>query len=206
MKRLLALPFVLFLASCQSSAPVATAAPKPLILDKAHSSLAAVALKNEVKEVTVNFPTLDGSLELNPFKGDLKIGVDTLSTGDPTRDANVKNYFFETALAAVNATADFTLASVDGDLSSLTVGQAVTMTGKGSLSLHGASIALQGPLSVTKMPGGGYTAVLGDKWIVNIPGASMATQLANLDKNCPQPHRVAADVTIKGQLSFIPQP
>src|SRR5580700_837965 len=106
MKRLLWIPAALLLSSCQSGGGTASSSPKALLLDKAHSSLSAVALKNESKEVTVNFTNLDGSLVLSPFKGDLKIGIDTLSTGDATRDANVKNYFFETAMAAANTSAE----------------------------------------------------------------------------------------------------
>jgi polyisoprenoid-binding protein YceI len=205
MKKYFVMLAALALVSCKSSSPVAKIDSDTLVLDKVHSKLSAIAMKNEIKEVEVRFPNLDGTLQLSPFKGIVNVGIDTLDTGDKTRDANIETLFFEVAMAAMNKSASFELDSLQGDLSTLQDGQSFPMTGKGTLSIHGAKVDLSGPLNITKLAGGGYSASFSDLWTVNIKDAGMLDQLANLNKNCPQPHRVGLNVKMKGELVYIKQ-
>jgi polyisoprenoid-binding protein YceI len=193
------------LASCKSNAPMAKSDPGTFVLDKSHSMLTAVAMKNETKAVELHFPGLDGSMTLSPFHATLDVAIDTLDTGDKVRDANVKNYFFEVAKAAMNTKASFELTKLEGDLASLKEGDSFPMKGSGTLNIHGASIPLSGPLSVTHRMGGGYSASFNDIWTVNIKDAGMEAQLANLNTNCPQPHRVGLNVAMKGEIVYLKQ-
>src|SRR5258708_24868706 len=98
------------LYSCKCAGPVL---PKgEYSLDKAASSLQATVTKNEKIPVVVKFPKLDGSLSLSPLKASLAIGIDTLETGNPARDNNIRSLFFEVAQAA-NKSAIFELSKID---------------------------------------------------------------------------------------------
>jgi polyisoprenoid-binding protein YceI len=204
MIRLLCLALALGVLSCKSSAPQAKAAPGDLVLDAAHSKLSAVAMKNESKAVELRFPELKGSLSLSPLSARVEASIEKLETGDKLRDQNVKTFFFDTAFAA-NKTAEFNLTKLDGDLAGLKEGQGFPMRGQGTLALHGARLALSGPLTITRLAGGGYSASFKDLWVVNIKDAGMLEQLANLNKNCPQPHRVGLNVALQGELVFAKQ-
>jgi len=171
-----------------------------LALDPAASTLKAVALKNESKEVALAFPGLSGWAQADGT-AELNIPVDTLSTGDAARDANLKQLFFELAKDAGFAKARFTLAKVDADLKGLQSGQTVQGKGEGALSLHGNSVALSGPLSFSRK-GGVLTVTLGEGWQVLIDQTNFVEPLKTLNKNCPQPHRVGNVVKIQGSLAF----
>lgn len=197
----LALPLALLAGACAGpqTPPPATA----LKLDTTQSSLTATAIKNEVKSVAVNFPGLKGWADPASGSAELQIPLNTLSTGDLTRDANVKNLFFEVGKLESNGSATFKLAKVDLNFSSLADGATVTAIGHGSLSLHGADVALEGPLSFARQ-GQSIKVHLLDGWAVAIDKTSLVEALANLNKNCPQPHRVGNEVKLSGDLVFMP--
>lgn len=171
-----------------------------LSLDAAASSLEAVALKNESKEVAVKLPGLSGWAEASG-KAELDIAVDKLATGDEARDGNLKNYFFELAKDAGFAKAHFTLGKVDADLDALKSGKPVTAKGQGMLSLHGAGILLSGPLSFSRK-GKTVSVTLEEGWQILIDQTNLVAPLKALNKNCPQPHRVGNAVKLKGTLVF----
>jgi polyisoprenoid-binding protein YceI len=199
----LALPgaLSLILVACAATGPVP--GPAALKLDPSQSSLTATAIKNEVKPVAVHFPGLHGWADPSSGVAKLEIPLTTLSTGDLTRDFNVKTLFFETGKLADYGTAGFTLAKVDTTVSGLAEGTVVTAQGHGSLTLHGASLPLEGPLSFIRQ-GKSLRVHLGDGWVVAIDKTSLVEALANLNKNCPQPHRVGNAVAISGDLVFVP--
>lgn len=198
---LLALPLALLCGACAcpSSGPSSNA----LKLDDSQSSLTATAIKNESKAVPVHFPGLKGWADASNGSAELRIPLTTLSTGDLTRDANVKTLFFEVDKLAANGLATFKLNKVDADLSHLAEGVSVTAQGHGSLSLHGAGLDLDGSLTFVQQ-GKGIKATLGDGWVVPIDKTSLVEALANLNKNCPQPHRVGNSVKISGDFVFMP--
>ena len=203
MKKILIVTACAFLLSCKSGAPVAKVDAGTLVLDKAHSKLTAIAMKNESKAVELHFPDIDGTLSLSPFKARVNVSIDSLDTGDKTRDKNVKTLFFELAQSAMNGKASFELTKLEGDLASLKEGESFPMKGSGTLSLHGAQVALSGPLNVMRMGGGSYRATFSSLWKVNIKDLGMLEPLANLNKNCPQPHRVGLDVALQGELVYV---
>ena len=202
-KKILMAVMALGMLSCKSGAPSAKLEPGTLVLDKWHSKLTAVAMKNEVKPVELHFPDLEGSLSTAPFKASVRVAIDTLDTGDKVRDNNVKTLFFEVAKAAINKGATFDLTKLEGDPTAMKEGESFPMKATGTLSLHGAKLTLSGPLNVTRLSGGGYSASFKDLWTVNIKDAGMLEALENLNKNCPQPHRVGLNVALQGELVFV---
>jgi len=190
------------LAACAGSCPAPGAAA--LILAPAQSSITATAIKNETKAVPVRFPGLSGWADPLSGTARLTIPLATLSTGDPARDSNVRTLFFEVGKATGYDQAQFSLNGVEGDLAKLGDEQSLTATAKGSLALHGASLDLQG-LLVFSRQGSAWTVVLGDGWTVPIDKTSLVDALANLNKNCPQPHRVGNLVSLSGHLVFLPK-
>ncbi|MES2201021.1 MAG: YceI family protein [candidate division FCPU426 bacterium] len=190
------------LVSCKSGKEAPKVPAGPLTLDKAHSSLSAVAIKNGKVPVTVNFKDLEGSLTLQPFKAELGISLDTLQTGDEKRDANVKRYFFETLRKEAFKKAAFELKELEGGLEGLKEGEERVAQGKGELSLHGVSLAMSGPLTVKSLPGGAYSASFKEAWVVSIKGVKLMSQLKNLNKHCPKPHQVGEKVALTGELVF----
>ena len=185
---------------------LACAAPKTLgqagrlSLDSKASSLSAVAIKNGKVPVKVDFPGLKGWAQPSG-QAELSIPLSELSTGNEPRDANVKNYFFELGKVADFATATFRLSKLDADISGLADGQSLSATAQGSLSLHGASVDLSGPLAFARK-GRSVTVSLGDGWAVLIDKTSLVEPLKNLNKNCPQPHNVGNEVKLQGSLVF----
>ena len=173
-----------------------------LHLDAAHSVLTAIAIKNEVKPVPVHFAGLSGWADPISGTAELAIPLLSLATGDAARDTNVRTLFFEADQSRF-ATARFKLDKVDADLGGMASGQTVTAQAHGSLSLHGADLALEGPLSLWK-DGGSVTVTLGQGWSVAITKTSLVAALANLNQHCPQPHRVGNDVALSGSLVFVP--
>lgn len=183
---------------CVSNKPLNTVGR--LSLDAAHSSLSAVAIKNEKVPVTVKFPGLSGWAEASG-KAELTIPISTLDTGNPARDTNIKDYFFEVAKKADFGSASFKLGKVDTDLATLKSGASVTAPGQGSLSLHGASIDLSGPLTFSRK-GNSVTVTLGEGWEISIDKTNLVKPLKNLNTHCPQPHHVGNVVKLSGSLVF----
>jgi hypothetical protein len=179
------------------------ATPGKLHLDAVHSTLTATALKNGKKEVPVHFPGLKGWADLTAGTAKLVIPLKTLSTGDVTRDYNVKTLFFEVSKLAAYSKATFKLEKVDADLSHLGAAAPISTLGHGSLTLHGASLALDGPLVFTRK-GDAVIVDFKEPWIIAIDKTSLVEALAHMNKNCPQPHHVANDVKITGELVFVP--
>ncbi|HTB34734.1 MAG TPA: YceI family protein [bacterium] len=173
-----------------------------LHLDAARSTLTATAIKNETKPVAVHFMGVSGWADPVSGTAELEIPLLSLATGDAARDLNVRTLFFEADQSRF-ATARFTVQKLDADLAGLAGGATVTTRAHGTLSLHGADLALEGPLSLWK-DGGTVTATLGAGWSVAITRTSLVAALANLNQHCPQPHRVGNDVALSGTLVFVP--
>jgi polyisoprenoid-binding protein YceI len=191
----------LALYACKSAEKKVSLPAGSYALDKAHSSLSATVMKNESIPVVLKFPKLDGGMTLSPLGAKISAGIDTLDTGNPVRDNNVRMLFFE-VLTAANRTATFDLKKLEGDPGSLAEGQSLPMKGEGTLSLHGSTVQISGPLTVSKTAQG-YSAEFKDAWTINIKDAGMLPQLANLSDACPQPHRVGLNVNLSGSLVFI---
>jgi polyisoprenoid-binding protein YceI len=172
-------------------------------LDSGRSTLTATAIKNESKAVPVHFPGLKGWADPSSGKARLEIPLTTLSTGDLARDANVRTLFFEVDKLASYGSAVFSLEKADADLSMVKEGAPIETQGHGTLELHGAKLGLDGPLAVAR-EGQSIRVTLGKAWVVEIDKTSLVQALANLNKNCPQPHRVANDVALSGDLVFVP--
>jgi len=201
MKTLALAALALGLASCKCPNPAAKAmAPMAYKLDAAHSQLSAVAIKNEVKPVALKFPDLEGGLDAKPFKALLSARLDTLDTGDKGRDANVRNFFFEIAKTG-NDRAMIEVTEIGADLDVLKDGASLATTAKGKLSMHGSSLEISGPLQISRK-GSTLSVSFKDAWTINIKSMGMLDALANLNKNCPQPHRVGLDVKLSGELVF----
>lgn len=172
-----------------------------LTLDAASSTLVASALKNETKTVEVKFPVLSGSLNLLNGKANVDADLKGLSTGDVSRDHNVQAYFFEVAKKASFGTASFSWKGNAADLKALKAGEAKPVTLTGTLSLHGNKTPLSGPASLSLLADGSYKASFSG-WVVDITKTKLAGPLAAMNKICPQPHRVANEVKLRGELVF----
>lgn len=186
------------MVGCVSNKPLNTVGR--LTLDTAHSNLSAVAIKNEKVPVDVKFPGLSGWAEASG-QAELTIPISSLDTGNPERDTNIKDLFFEVAKKAAFGSASFKLDKIETDLSTLKSGQIVTAKGSGSLSLHGASLDLSGLLTFARK-GNSVTVTLGEGWEIAINKTSLVQALKNLNKHCPQPHRVGNVVKLGGTLVF----
>jgi polyisoprenoid-binding protein YceI len=197
---LLSLVAGLLLAACAAGTSPAPAGS--LRLDTERSTLTATAIKNETKPVAVHFLGLAGWADPVSGTAELEIPLLSLASGDAARDANVRTLFFEADQSRF-ATARFRLEKVDADLGGLAGGQTVTAQAHGTLTLHGADLALEGPLSLHR-DGRAVTATLGAGWSVAITRTSLVACLANLNQHCPQPHRVGNDVALGGTLVFVP--
>jgi len=170
-------------------------------LDAAASTLVASALKNESVTVKVSFPGLGGSLDLS--SGVAVVGADLkkLSTGDVARDSNIQSLFFEVAKKAVYGQATFNWKGVPAELKALKTGEAKAVTLSGTLTIHGSKVPLSGPAELTLLANGNYKASL-KNWKLSIQALKLGGTLANLNKLCPQPHRVADEVLLNGELVF----
>ena len=124
-------------------------------------------------------------------------------TGNPARHANIQNWFFEVAKKASFGSATFSWTGKQEDLKALKAGEAAKVTLSGELSLHGHKTQLSGPAELTLLADGSYKASFSG-WVVDIKKSKMGEALANMNKLCPQPHRVANDVGLKGDLIFKP--
>ncbi len=198
---------VIITACGPSLAKVVVPTPAPvgaLLLDSAASSLTATAIKNETVPVAVAFNGLKGWVSLAPsLRGQLSVDIASLNTGNEERDKNIASLFFEVAKAVSHQSALFQLRAAKEQALNLTDGQEAEIAVVGTLSMHGRQTELNGLLKVKRL-GAVYTASLGDAWKINIPAVGMASTLVNLNKLCPQPHRVGADVTLAGILTFRP--
>ena len=193
-KTLIAALLTLGAISAQAASPVYT-------LDASASTLVAAALKNETKTVEVKFPVLSGSLDLGSGKASVSADLKGLVTGDPARDANVQNLFFEVAKKASFGTATFSWKGKAADLKALKAGESKAVTLSGSLSLHGHKTPLSGPAKLSLLADGSYKASFSD-WVVDISKTQLGAPLAAMNKICPQPHRVANEVKLRGELVF----
>ncbi len=181
-------------------APVASHAAA-YALDAASSTLVAAALKNETKTVEVKFPALSGSLDLASGKASVKADLKALSTGDTARDGNIETYFFEVAKKASFGEASFSWKGKAADLKDLKAGEPKSVTLTGTLMLHGDKTPLSGPASLSLLADGSYKASFSG-WIVDITKVKLGATLAAMNKICPQPHRVANEVKLRGDLVF----
>ena len=171
------------------------------VLDAASSTLVAAALKNETKTVEVKFPALSGGLDFSSGKAKVSADLKGLSTGDAGRDSNVQTYFFEVAKKVSFGTATFSWKGKPADWKYLKAGEAKSVTLTGTLELHGKKSPLSGPASLSLLADGSYKASFSG-WIVDISKVKLAGTLAAMNKICPQPHRVANEVKLRGDLVF----
>jgi polyisoprenoid-binding protein YceI len=171
------------------------------MVDAASSTLVASALKNESVTVQVKFPALSGSLDTATGKASVSADLKGLSTGNPARDTNIQTWFFEIAKKASFGTATFSWTGKPADLAALKAGVASDVTLTGELSLHGSKTKIGGPAQLTLMADGSYLASFSG-WVIDIKKIKMGSALASMNKLCPQPHRVANDVHLKGDLVF----
>ena len=172
-------------------------------LDAGASTLVASALKNESVTVQVKLPALSGSLDTTTGKASVTADLKGLVTGNPARDANIQNWFFEVAKKASFGSASFCWAGKPEDLKALKAGVASDVTLTGELSLHGSKTKIGGPAQLTLQADGSYLASFSG-WRLDIKKLKMGEALANMNKLCPQPHRVANEVGLKGDLVFKP--
>jgi polyisoprenoid-binding protein YceI len=177
------------------------AAEAALKLDAGASTLVASALKNESVTVKVSFPVMSGSLDLATGKASVSADLKGLQSGNPVRDGNIQTLFFEVAKKAAYGTATFSWKGKAKDLKALAVGVPQNVTLSGELSLHGAKTKLSGPAALSLLADGSYKASFSG-WVVDITKTKMGKALANMNKICPQPHRVANDVALAGELIF----
>jgi polyisoprenoid-binding protein YceI len=170
-------------------------------LDASASTLTASALKNESVTVAVKFPVLSG--ELDPATGKATVTADLkgLETGNPARNTNIETLFFEVAKKAAFGQASFSWKGKPADLAALKVGAPVAVTLTGQLLLHGSKTKLSGPATLSVLDNGSYEASFSD-WKLDIKALKLAEPLAAMNKICPQPHRVANEVGLKGDLVF----
>jgi len=202
-KKTLALVMIGTALTLACAAPEAAALPKRLNLVPEGSKVVATAIKNESVPVNVSFGALSGWADAAEGKAWIRIPVASLSTGDLTRDHNIKELFFEVAKSAGFATAEFFLDGVEGDLSALAQGKLLAANGRGRLKLHGSETALEGPV-VFEKTAQDVKVSLKEGWNIRIDKAGLGKALAQLNEQCPQPHRVANVVTLSGELVFRP--
>lgn len=184
------------MVGCVSNKPLNTVGR--LTLDTAHSNLSAVAIKNEKVPVDVKFPGLSGWAEASG-QAELTIPISSLDTGNPERDTNIKDLFFEVAKKAAFGSASFKLDKIETDLSTLKSGQIVTAKGSGSLSLHGASLDLSGLLTFARK-GPGLESYL--RGIVNDEQINGPARLIDLCFEPPVFPLFLGDVDVLTQLPF----
>ena len=170
-------------------------------LDASSSTLVASAMKNETKTVKVMFPSLSGSLDLATGKASVTTELSGLQTGDPWRDSNIKQLFFNITMKASFGQASFSWTGKPAELAGLKTDKPQSTVLKGELNLHGTKTVLSGPAVLTLLADGSYKASFSD-WIVDIKQVQMASSLAKLNKYCPKPHRVANEVKLSGDLVF----
>ncbi len=170
-------------------------------LDASSSTLTASALKNESVTVAVKFPVLSGSLDPATGKATVTADLKGLETGNPARNTNIETLFFEVAKKASFGEASFTWKGKAADLAALNAGMPVSVTLTGELKLHGTKTKVSGPALVSLLDDGSYKASFSG-WKLDIKALKLADTLANMNKICPQPHRVANEVGLKGDLVF----
>ncbi len=167
-------------------------------LDASASTLTASALKNESVTVAVKFPALTGSLDPATGKASVTADLKSLETGNPARNTNIETLFFEVAKKAAYGSATFTW---KGNVSALTAGTPLDVTLTGELKLHGTKTKIGGPATVSLLADGSYKASFSG-WKLDIDALKLSGPLAAMNKICPQPHRVANEVGLKGDLVF----
>lgn len=174
-----------------------------LKLDASSSTLVASSLKNESVTVKVSFPQLSGMLDTATAQGGVSADLVTLSTGDLTRDHNIHTFFFE-AVKPDFAQAVFRWNGKPEDLKALQglkKGKSLKTELQGELTLHGVKTNIGGPATLSRDKKGAYRASFSG-WKLSIAALKMGKTLKALNKLCPQPHRVADEVKLDGDLVF----
>ena len=146
MKRLLLLLIIPFV-----SLPIFAQAQNKL--DAGQSKIEFIAVKDEGIKVSGVFKTMDGTFTFggkDALVGTVDVDIDSVSTGNPVRDTNLKNIFFETNKNPSYKMAHFVLKGRRPRESILVDGQPVNL--KGDLEMHGKKVKIELTVSVKETP------------------------------------------------------
>lgn len=120
------------------------------------ATLSFILIKNGNMPVAGKFTDVTLALDVSGFpalRGDVRVGLDSLGTAVPLRDANIKQYFFETTAQTGWGEAIFSIELFDGPgFDPASMAEPVTGTVSGTLRIHGAEAPLR--LSVMIAPAG----------------------------------------------------
>lgn len=130
---------------CISRGPEESAAE--LALQAAESRISFIGIKNNAIAVPGSFAGLSGGLDAAKRRAWVEVPLGRLLTGDPERDKNISVHFFN---APDFPTARFSVESVDGAEELPLVGERVELVAKGVLEIHGARVALDVPVRLTR--------------------------------------------------------
>jgi polyisoprenoid-binding protein YceI len=120
-------------------------------LDASRSKIEFISTKNEGVKVPGVFKTIQGTFSFTKaglLQGTVTVDIDSLSTDNPARDANLKTLFFETDKKPAFKTATFVLGGKLLKKNISTDGKPVEL--RGSLAMHGKKVPLSVPVTVTK--------------------------------------------------------
>ncbi len=149
MNKIKFIPFILILLICTSSAQ----AQSQNKLDASRSKIEFVSVKDQGVNVPGTFNTMEGIFSFgkkDSLSGEVTVDIDSLSTGNPARDQNLKELFFETGKKPGYKTARFLLKGRTPKEDIPIDGQTKVL--KGTLEMHGKKVSLDIPLSVTERP------------------------------------------------------
>jgi polyisoprenoid-binding protein YceI len=145
------------------------------------------AIKNGDTPVAGKVTDVTASIDLSrlpALKGTVRIGLNSLNTGNAPRDANLRTYFFETT-GATGEAAEFIPDSFQGpafDPRNLTGKIEGTLTG--SLVLHGGETKISLPVQIERTAGGALEISSVAATQVSINTLAMQDEKAALIKVC----------------------
>lgn len=113
----------------------------------AESALHFVGIKNDAVGVPGTFTSLEGVYDSAKRSGFVEVKLGSTDTGNPARDENVREHFFEVAKFPV---ARFEVSGLPIAESLPEPGGSARIELEGTLSLHGASVPLKLPARVSR--------------------------------------------------------
>lgn len=113
----------------------------------AESAIHFVGIKNNAVAVPGAFADLSGRFDAEARTADVAVGIASLGTGDPARDANITAHFFEVAKFPA---ARFRVTGLPAAAELPAPGASAVVQIAGTLELHGASLPLRLPVRVAR--------------------------------------------------------
>ena len=166
----------------------------------AESWLTFVGIKNDAVGVAGIFTGLDGAFDPDSRGGWIEVKLASASTGDPTRDENVRTHFFEVAQFPV---ARFEVGGLPAADALPAAGASAPLELAGTLTLHGTSMPLKITAQVSRDSRNHLHVRNARPVVLTAHDLGMDAQVAALKAVCGH-QSLSAAVPVEFDIAFAP--